>query len=150
EQFLALHQDHRITHGFVVPPIVLALAKHPLVDRYDLSALEVVVSGAAPLSAELSEAAAARLGCTVMQGYGLTETAPVTHVNPRDANRPGSVGVLLPNTEAKIVDLETGEEVATGERGELCMRGPQIMKGYLDDPDATAAMIDEDGWLHSG
>jgi acyl-CoA synthetase (AMP-forming)/AMP-acid ligase II len=150
EQFLRLHQEYRVTRGYVVPPIVLALAKHPLVDQFDLSSLRMVMSGAAPLSGELGEAAAKRLGCTVMQGYGLTETSPVTHVNPRDRNKPGTVGVLLPNTEGKIVDVETGEEVAAGERGEVCMRGPQIMKGYLNDPDATAAMIDEDGWLHSG
>jgi acyl-CoA synthetase (AMP-forming)/AMP-acid ligase II len=150
EQFLRLHQDHGVTRGFVVPPIVLAMAKHPAVDQFDLSALDVVMSGAAPLSAELSEAAAKRLGCTFLQGYGLTETSPVTHVSPRERNKPGTVGVLTPNTEAQIVHVDTGEPVATGERGELCVRGPQIMKGYLNDPDATAAMIDEDGWLHTG
>jgi acyl-CoA synthetase (AMP-forming)/AMP-acid ligase II len=150
EQFLRLHQEHGVTRGYVVPPIVLAMAKHPLVEQFDVSALDVVMSGAAPLSGELSEAAAKRLGCTVLQGYGLTETSPVTHVNPRDRNKPGTVGVLLPNTEGKVVDVNTGEALAPGERGEVCMRGPQIMKGYLNDPDATAAMIDEDGWLHSG
>jgi acyl-CoA synthetase (AMP-forming)/AMP-acid ligase II len=150
EQFLRLHQEHGVTRGYVVPPIVLALAKHPLVDQYDLSKLDIVMSGAAPLSAELSEAAAARLHCTFLQGYGLTETSPVTHVSPRERNKPGTVGVLTPNTEAQIVDVDTGEPIGTGEPGELCMRGPQVMKGYLNDPDATAAMIDEDGWLHSG
>jgi acyl-CoA synthetase (AMP-forming)/AMP-acid ligase II len=150
EQFLRLHQDHRATRSYVVPPIALALAKHPLVDQFDLSSLDVVMSGAAPLSAELSETAAARLGCTVLQGYGLTETSPVTHVSPRERNKPGTVGVLTPNTEAKIIDLDSGDEVPTGERGELCIRGPQNMKGYLDDPNATAAMIDEEGWLYTG
>jgi acyl-CoA synthetase (AMP-forming)/AMP-acid ligase II len=150
EQFLQLHQDHGVTRGYVVPPIVLALAKHPLVDQFDLSSLDVVMSGAAPLSAELSEAAAARLDCTLLQGYGLTETSPVTHVSPRERNKPGTVGVLTPNTEALIVDVATGEPVPAGERGELCIRGPQNMKGYLNDPDATAAMIDDDGWLHTG
>ena len=150
EQFLQLHQDHGVTRGYVVPPIVLALAKHPLVDQYDLSSLDVVMSGAAPLSAELSEAAAARLDCMFLQGYGLTETSPVTHVSPRERNKPGTVGVLTPNTEALIVDVATGEPVPAGERGELCIRGPQNMKGYLNDPDATAAMIDDDGWLHTG
>jgi acyl-CoA synthetase (AMP-forming)/AMP-acid ligase II len=150
EQFLRLHQEHRATRSYVVPPIVLGLAKHPLVDQYDLSSLDIVMSGAAPLSAELGEAAAERLGCTVLQGYGLTETSPVTHVSPHERNKPGTVGVLTPNTEAKIVDLDSGDEVATGERGELCIRGPQNMKGYLDNPDATTAMIDEDGWLHTG
>jgi acyl-CoA synthetase (AMP-forming)/AMP-acid ligase II len=150
EQFLRLHQEHRATRSYVVPPIALALAKHPLVDQFDLNSLDFVMSGAAPLSAELTEAAAQRLGCTVLQGYGLTETSPVTHVSPRERNKPGMVGVLTPSTEAKIVDLDSGEEVPTGERGELCIRGPQNMKGYLDDPEATAAMIDEDGWLHTG
>ena len=150
EQFLRLHQDYGVTRSYIVPPIVLALAKHPLVDQFDLSALDVVMSGAAPLSGELSEAAAVRLDCTVLQGYGLTETSPVTHVNPRERNKPGSIGVLLPNTEAKIADLDTGEELPAGERGEVCIRGPQNMKGYLNNPDATAAMIDEDGWLHTG
>lgn len=150
EEFLRLHQEHGITRGFVVPPIALALGKHPLVDQYDLSALDMVMSGAAPLSAELGEAVAARLGCTVLQGYGMTETSPVTHVSPRERNKPGTVGVLTPNTEAQIVDVASGEPLGPGERGELCVRGPQVMKGYLNDPDATAAMIDEDGWLHTG
>jgi acyl-CoA synthetase (AMP-forming)/AMP-acid ligase II len=150
EQFLRLHQDHGATRSYVVPPIALALAKHPLVDEFDLSTLDVVMSGAAPLSAELSEAAAKRLGCMVMQGYGLTETSPVTHISPRERNKPGTVGVLTPNTEARISDLDSEEEVPTGERGELCVRGPQVMKGYLDNPEATAAMIDDDGWLHTG
>jgi acyl-CoA synthetase (AMP-forming)/AMP-acid ligase II len=133
-----------------VPPIALALAKHPLVDQFDLSTLDVVMSGAAPLSAELTEAAARRLGCTVMQGYGLTETSPVTHISPRERNKPGTVGVLTPSTEARIIDLDSGDEVPTGDRGELCIRGPQVMKGYLNDPEATASMIDQDGWLYTG
>jgi acyl-CoA synthetase (AMP-forming)/AMP-acid ligase II len=150
EQFLRLHQDHGATRSYVVPPIALALAKHPLVDQFDLSTLDTVMSGAAPLSAELTEAAARRLGCTVMQGYGLTETSPVTHISPRERNKPGTVGVLTPNTEAKVIDLDSGDEVPTGERGELCVRGPQVMTGYLNNPEATAAMIDQDGWLHTG
>ena len=150
EQFLQIHQEHGVTRSYVAPPLVLALAKHPLVDKYDLSALDLVMSGAAPLSAELQEAAAQRLNCVVLQGYGLTETSPVTHVNPRERNKPGSIGVLAPNTEAQIVDLDSGEPVASGESGELCVRGPQVMKGYLDNPGATADMIDPDGWLHTG
>lgn len=150
EQFLALHAEHGVTQCYAVPPIVLALARHPLVDSFDLSQLRFVMSGAAPLSAELAEAASARLGCPVMQGYGLTETSPVTHVSPVERNKPGTVGVLLPNTEARIVDLDSEQEVAEGERGELCVRGPQVMKGYLNNPMATEAMIDPEGWLHTG
>ena len=148
--FLALHQKHGVTHSFVVPPIVLALAKHPLVDDYDLSSIEILMSGAAPLSPELAEAAASRLGCTVLQGYGLTETSPVTHCNSPATNAPGTIGVLMPQTEARIVDPESGADVAQGERGELWVRGPQVMKGYLDDEAATSAMIDGDRWLHTG
>ncbi|MGH9175127.1 MAG: AMP-binding protein, partial [Vicinamibacterales bacterium] len=88
-QFLQLIQDHRVTRAFLVPPIVLALAKHPLVDEYDLSSLEVIFCGAAPLSAELSQAAATRLGCIIKQGYGMTETSPVTHLTPDDRVKDG-------------------------------------------------------------
>jgi acyl-CoA synthetase (AMP-forming)/AMP-acid ligase II len=150
QQFLELHAEHKITQCYAVPPIVLALAKQPVVDEYDLSSVRFVMSGAAPLSADLAEAAAQRLDCTVLQGYGMTETSPVTHVNPIERNKPGTVGVLLPSTEARIVDLDTDEDVDTGDRGELCVRGPQIMKGYLNNQAATDAMIDADGWLHTG
>ncbi len=152
ESFLKAIQDHRITYGYVVPPIVLGLAKHPLVDQFDLKSLRVVFSGAAPLGAELSAAASARLGVRVLQGYGLTETSPVTHCvrvgSPTGVA--GSVGQPIPNTEAKVVDVATGAELGPGQEGEICMRGPQVMKGYLNRPDATAAMIDPEGWLHSG
>ena len=152
EQFLALLQDQRITQAYVAPPIVLALAKHPLVDSYDLSALQSVFSGAAPLDAALERACADRLGCQVMQGWGLTETSPVVTTNyntPRGA-QPGSVGVPLPNTEMRVVDPATGADVSRGEIGELLVRGPQVMQGYLNAPEATAAMLDQDGWLHTG
>ena len=152
EGFLALVQEHRVTKAHLVPPIVLALAKSPLVDRYDLSSLQLVNSGAAPLSAELAEAAAARVGCPVVQGYGLTESSPVTHVTPTDpgTHRPGMIGPPVPSTECKLVDVGTGEELDAGEEGEVCVRGPQVMRGYLDDPEATARTIDADGWLHTG
>ena len=150
EQFLAVHQDYGVTRSFVAPPIVVALAKHPLVDRFDLSALEQVFSGAAPLSGELAEEAGARLGCEVVQGYGMTELSPVSHLTPVGEFKPGSVGVTAPNTETAIVDIETGEFLPTGEEGEVWVRGPQVMKGYLNQPDATAATIDADGWLHTG
>jgi acyl-CoA synthetase (AMP-forming)/AMP-acid ligase II len=150
EQFLRLHQEHGVTQCFAVPPIVLALAKQPAVEQFDLSSLRFVMSGAAPLSADLADAAGQRLGCPVIQGYGLTETSPVTHVNPLERHKPGSVGVLVPGTEGKLVDIATDEEVAPGERGEICVRGPQVMRGYLNDQEATDAMIDADGWLHTG
>ena len=152
EQFLGLIQEHQITRMNLVPPIVLALAKHPVVDNYDLTSLRYVLSGAAPLGVELSEACANRLGCIVTQGYGLTETSPVTHVNSHFADRvkPGSAGMTIPNTETKIADLETGAALGPNEDGEVWIRGPQVMQGYLNRPDATAATIDEAGWLHTG
>ncbi len=147
EQFLGLIEEHRITKAHLVPPIILALAKSPAVEGRDLSSLAFVNSGAAPLSAELAAAAAERIGCPVVQGYGMTETSPVTHTTPPDANRPGSIGPAIPNTEFRFVSTETGAEAA---EGELCVRGPQIMRGYLDDERSTRDTIDPDGWLHTG
>ena len=151
-EFLRVIQEYRITRAAVVPPIVLALAKDPLVDEFDLSSLQFVGSGAAPLSAELEVACGRRLGCRIQQGYGLTETSPVTHTVPEDlaGQVPGSIGYLIPNTECRIVDVATAEDVAEGEPGELLIRGPQVMKGYLNNPQATAQAIGPDGWLHTG
>ena len=151
-EFLRVVQHYRITRAWVVPPIVLALAKQPLVDQFDLSSLRFMLSGAAPLSAELEVSCAKRLGCRMQQGYGLTETSPTTHSVPDDlaGQMPGSIGPPVPNTECRIVDVLTGEDAPAGEPGELCIRGPQVMKGYLDNPEATAATIDPDGWLHTG
>ncbi|HEX4280881.1 MAG TPA: AMP-binding protein [Solirubrobacteraceae bacterium] len=150
--FLGAIQDYRITRAWVVPPIVLALAKHPLVDEYDVSSLEYMNSGAAPLSAELEVACGERLGCHMQQGYGLTETSPTTHwvTDKLAGTMPGSIGPAVPNTECRIVDIATARDVATGETGELWIRGPQVMKGYLNNPEATEHAIDADRWFHSG
>jgi acyl-CoA synthetase (AMP-forming)/AMP-acid ligase II len=151
EQYLDLIAEHGVSRAYVVPPIALALAKHPAVDQRDLSSVDVVMSGAAPLGAELVGQVAERIDCKVIQGYGLTETSPVTHViRPHGENRPGSIGPALAGTECRLVDPETGEDAAEGERGELWIRGPQVMAGYLNNPEATAATIDSDGWLHTG
>jgi 4-coumarate--CoA ligase len=150
EQFLALHSRYGVTRSFVAPPIVVALAKHPSVDDYDLSALEQVLSGAAPLSADLAREAAARIGCEVVQGYGMTELSPVSHVTAPGDFRPGSVGVTVPNTECRVIDVATGAPLGLGQDGEICVRGPQVMLGYLGNPEATAGILDSDGWLHTG
>ena len=152
EEFLTLMQDHKVTRAYLVPPIILALAKHPIVEKYDLSNLEVIMSGAAPLGQDLQEAAQNRVGGVVMQGYGLTETSPVTHMNPDEEGkgRAGSIGFLIPNTEAKFVDPAKGEELDVNGTGELWIRGPQVMKGYLNNDEATKITIDEEGWLHTG
>ena len=152
EPFLGALQQYRITRAFVVPPLVLALAKHPIVDRYDLSSLTGMMSGAAPLDAALETACVRRVGCSLLQGYGLTEASPVTHANPDEPGRikPGTVGPLLPNTDCRIVDPATGADLGVAEDGELLIRGPQVMRGYLNNPEATAATLDRDGWLHTG
>jgi acyl-CoA synthetase (AMP-forming)/AMP-acid ligase II len=150
EQFLSLVQDRRVTRAYVVPPIVLALAKHPLVDSYDLSSLRQVVSGAAPLGADLAQAASGRIGTEVVQGYGLTETSPVATLSPLGEARPGTVGVLVPNMEMRIVDPESGETLSVSAEGEVWFRGPNVMKGYLGRAKDTGEMLDDDGWLHTG
>jgi acyl-CoA synthetase (AMP-forming)/AMP-acid ligase II len=150
EQFLRAHQDYRITRSFVAPPIVLALARHPLVDSFDLSHLRLVNSGAAPLKAELAAECGKRLGCDVVQGYGMTELSPVSHLTPPGWFRPGSVGITAPSTQTRIVAPLTGADCGTGEEGEVWVRGPQVMRGYLNNPAATAATLDADGWLHTG
>ena len=150
EQALTIIQERRIERFFVVPPIVLAFAKHPMIDQFDLSSLKQIFSGAAPLSAELTNEAATRLGCEVVQGFGMTELSPVCHASMTDAKRAGTVGVTVPNTMCRIVDPATGEDQDVGGTGELWVSGPQVMKGYLNNPEATAQTIDADGWLHTG
>ena len=152
EGMLGAIEEHGITHAFVVPPIVLALARHPAVEEHDLGSLSFVMSGAAPLGADLEQECIDRLGCKFRQGYGLTETSPVTHMVPHvaGAERLGSVGPPIPNSEVKIVDPVTGEPVGPGGRGEVWVRGPHVMKGYLANEAATAITVDADGWLHTG
>jgi 4-coumarate--CoA ligase len=150
EQFLSLHQEHHLTRAFVAPPMVVALAKHPVVDDYDLSSLRYIFSGAAPLSAELALECGERIGCEVVQGYGMTEMSPVSHATPSGMYKPGSVGVTVPNTEVSIVDAVTQVPLGVDEDGEVWVRGPQVMKGYLNNEVATKSTLDDNGWLHTG
>jgi len=149
EEGLALMEKHEVTHFFAVPPIVLGLAKHPAVDNVNLSKLEKIFCGAAPLGAELAEEASARVGAAVVQGYGMTELSPISHATVGNDSKPGSNGVTAPNTECRIVDPD-GNDLGVDGEGELWIRGPQVMKGYLNNDEATAATIDDDGWLHTG
>ncbi len=152
EQFLSLIAAHKISYANLVPPIVLGLAKHPLVDRYDLSSLRTIVSGAAPLGADLESACSTRLNCLVTQGYGMTEASPVTHfrLHAGGTAKAGSIGPAIPGTECKLVDVVSGAALSPHQEGELWVRGPQVMKGYLNNPTATRNTVDADGWLHTG
>jgi acyl-CoA synthetase (AMP-forming)/AMP-acid ligase II len=152
ESYLAALETYRVTFLYVVPPIVLQLAKHPSVERYDVSRVRMLYSGAAPLGEALEHEATTRLRCRLMQGYGMTEASPVTHLSSDRPGgyRPGTVGLLAPGTELRIVDVASGRALGSGEPGELWMRGPQFMKGYLNQPEATAASLDAEGWYHSG
>jgi acyl-CoA synthetase (AMP-forming)/AMP-acid ligase II len=152
EQFLAAVERWRVTRLPLVPPLALRLAREPLVDRFDLSSVRVAVSGAAPLPPDVARELSDRLGCLVKQGYGMTELSPGSHMHPEDAGTPppGSVGVLHANTECRLVDPVALRDVAAGERGEIWVRGPQVMKGYLNRPEATAEMITPHGWLRTG
>ncbi|XP_071079909.1 uncharacterized protein [Haliotis cracherodii] len=149
EMFLTTLQKHKISILHVVPPIVLFLAKHPVVSKFDLSNLKYVICGAAPLGEGLTSEFQNRLKAPVYQGYGLTEASPVINVDTAPG-QPGSIGHVVPNTTVKIQCPETGKTLGKGELGEYCAKGPQMMKGYLNDPDSTAAMLDKDGWLHTG
>ncbi|RNF81685.1 4-coumarate--CoA ligase family protein [Streptomyces botrytidirepellens] len=157
DQFLTAIERYEAQALYVAPPIVLALAKHPAVAEHDLSSVRYVLSAAAPLDARLAEACARRLGVPpLLQAFGMTELSPGCHLVPRAAEGvpPGTVGKLLPSTEMRIVGMdggrEAGRDVGPGEDGEILIRGPQVMKGYLGRPDDTAAMVDADGWLHTG
>lgn len=150
-RFLHVVQEYGVTRAFLVPPIVVALAKQPVVDQYDLSTLKTIVCGAAPLGADVARACTERLGCCVKQGYGMTETG-ATHVAPDDLDpsKLGTVGPCTPHTECRVLDIATGVELGPGEAGELWVRTPVMTKGYLNRPGETAETIDADGWLHTG
>ena len=152
ETYLDLVERHRATMLHVVPPIVLALAKTPSSRARDLASVRKLFSGAAPLGADVIRQCTARVGCFLQQGYGLTESSPATHTTPDDpANmKPGSIGAPVANTECRVVDPATREDVDPGQDGEIWIRGPQVMLGYLNCPDATRATVDDEGWLHTG
>jgi acyl-CoA synthetase (AMP-forming)/AMP-acid ligase II len=151
ESFLRAVPEHRITRAEVVPPMLLGLVTAPAVDDYDLSTLRVITSAAAPLGADLARACTRRIGCRVKQAYGMTEVSGGTHIAPDTGpDRPDSVGPALPGVECRIVDPGTGAALRPGEPGELLVRTAGTMRGYLGQPEATAATIDADGWVHTG
>nr|QLI49063.1 4-coumarate:CoA ligase [Gloriosa superba] len=155
-RMMELVQQFRVTIAPFVPPIVVELAKSPVVDEYDLSSIRVVMSGAAPMGKELEDKLRAKIpNAKLGQGYGMTEAGPVLSMCLAFAKDPfevksGSCGTVVRNAELKIVDPDTGVSLSRNQKGEICIRGAQIMKGYLNDPVATANTIDKDGWLHTG
>jgi acyl-CoA synthetase (AMP-forming)/AMP-acid ligase II len=161
--FLENIQNHRCTVGYIAPPVAVALAKHPVVDEFDLSSLKVVMSGAAPLDEDLGHAVAKRIGCRMVQGYGMSELSPVSHCMPFDGGEKSmglaaplsSVGWTVPNAVSKIIDPATGEEIGVpesgrSETGELWFAGPNVMAGYLGNDKATSETVDAEGFLHTG
>ncbi|KAI0228792.1 putative 4-coumarate--CoA ligase 2 [Lamellibrachia satsuma] len=139
-----------ITILHIVPPIMLFLAKHPTLNVDDFPSVKCIISGAAPCGANSMAEVRDRLNIPqIRQGYGLTETSPLTHVNPRENYRYDTCGPAVPNTSFKIVDVTTGETLGRRSEGEVCIRGPQVMKGYLDNEKATRETL-KDGWLHTG
>jgi acyl-CoA synthetase (AMP-forming)/AMP-acid ligase II len=152
DQFLRALQQYKVTVAPLVPPLVMALSRAPQVENYDLSSLRLIHCGAAPLSDDIARECSERLGCEIRYGYGMTEVSPLSHASLADPkkNKPGSVGYCLPNTECKIVDYTTCSELGPNEHGEIWVRGPQVMKGYLGNAEATNEMIDNDGWLRTG
>jgi acyl-CoA synthetase (AMP-forming)/AMP-acid ligase II len=150
ESFLKALQDHRIALLHTVPPVLQFMAQHALVDAHDLSSLKRIICGAAPLGGAMERLAANRLKCDVGQGFGMTEASGVISASYPARGRPGASGQLLPGTEARVVDPETGLDLGRNSSGEIWFRGPQAFRGYLNRADETAATITPDGWVRTG
>jgi len=155
ESMLKAIQNYKITHLPIVPPIAAVLAKHPVVDNFDISSIEEVLCAAAPLSVQLQNELSARTNVKfIRNGYGMSEIVAAAMVPPPDLSeqmmRAGSIGVLLPGNEARIVDPESGADLDCNEPGEILVKSLAVMKGYLGDAGSTAATVDKDGWIHTG
>ncbi|MGD8846588.1 MAG: long-chain fatty acid--CoA ligase [Desulfobacteraceae bacterium] len=152
-QLLEAITKYKTSFAPLVPTMYIGILQHPDIEKVDLTSIKGCFSGSAPLPVEVIKEFESRTGATIVEGYGLTESCPVTHVNPfgeGSQRKVGSIGVPISDTYCKVVDLNDGiTAVPTGESGELLVRGPQVMKGYLNRAEATAATL-TDGWLHTG
>jgi acyl-CoA synthetase (AMP-forming)/AMP-acid ligase II len=150
ELFCKLVEEHKPQRSHLVPPILLGLAKHPVVDTYDLSSLRCIISAAAPMSRETEFAVKKRIGIEVIkQAWGMSELSPIGTINSDFDAKSGSVGPLAPSTYGKVID-EHGKSLPPNTPGELVIKGPQVMMGYLDQPDKTLECLSESGWLRTG
>ena len=151
ELLLEMIQTHKPTHAHLVPPIILGLAKSPLVENYDLSSIQSIISAASPLGHDTECAAQNRLeDCIVKQAWGMSELSPIGTFTPNSNQKLGSVGPLVSNTSAKIIDETTGESLGPNKEGELVVKGPQVMMGYLNEQEKTDQCLSSSGWLRTG
>ena len=148
-QFCKAIEDYKVQRGHLVPPIILGLAKHPIVDNYDFSSLEGMISAAAPLGSDTEKQAVDRLGCKIKQCYGMSELSPLATGHMDTNIKSGSVGPVCASSEGKIVDQQ-GNSLGPHETGELLIRGPQVMKEYLEAPEKTKETRSDSGWLRTG
>ena len=148
--YLKLVAQYKTPKLWTAPPVALGLTQHPAIDHADLSSVQVLFSAAAPLPDDVGAACASRLGCIVTQGYGMTELSPASHLTPPELAKAGAVGLTALSTETRIINPETGERVGPNQEGEVQVRGPQVMLGYLNNPQATAETIIDNGWLRTG
>ncbi|AWB84519.1 AMP-binding protein [Corynebacterium liangguodongii] len=149
-QFIDAHPKYGINLTFMAPPVAVVLTKHPAVTPEKFATTNHIICAAAPLDNQTARMLEERIDVTVFQGYGMTEAAPLTHLGVAGKTEPGSIGYVGPNTQCKLLELDNDNEVPAGETGEIVVKGPQVMVGYLNNPEATAAVLSEDGWLRTG
>ena len=153
ELFLSTIEKHKISIAHLVPPLIIFLGKHPLVDKYDVSSINEIMTAAAPLGGDVLKAASERTKCKLIrQGFGLTESSPITHLLPKSLGMefPASIGSCVRSVKVQIVEPESGEVLPANKEGEMWIRGPNVMKGYLNNPEATSSCLTEDGWFRTG